>query len=173
MSATVIKNIIRFALLLLFQIGMVKQVKLSIGNFDYIHIMVYPLALMLLPISTPRSALYLIAFVYGLMMDSFYNSPGVHASASLFMVFFRIWTLKLIEPFEGYGSSESPRFGAFGFTWFLSYSAILLFIHHFFYFSVEAFTFVYFFDIFLNTVFSFLASWVLILLLEVVTGGKD
>jgi hypothetical protein len=121
---------------------------------------------MLLPLRTPHSVLVLLGFVIGVVIDAFYNSYGVHASACVFIGFIRPFVLKLIEPKGGYLQNSSPTKRRLGTSWFFIYSSIILFIHLFFYFSVEAFTYYYIGDIILKTVSSFLFSIIIITLYQ-------
>ena len=59
-----------------------------------------------------------------------------------------------------------------GLVWFMSFVSLLLLLHCFFYFSVEAFSFVYFFHIFMNTIFSFITSMAVIVLFQLIFRPK-
>jgi hypothetical protein len=141
-----------------------KHVSSSIGDFAFFHFIIYPLAFLLLPIRSPLSATLPIAFLIGLGVDIFYDSIGVHASASVFSAYLRSLVIAFLEPFEGYNMDDAPVIKKLGFSWFISFISVTLFAHIFFYFSVEAFSFVYFFEIFLNTIFSFIVSLIVIIL---------
>jgi hypothetical protein len=149
-----------------------KNIDFAFGSFTFIHILVYPIALFMLPMKTSKALALLIAFVYGLLIDVFYNSPGVHAAALVFSCYIKDLILKFLEPFEGYNINDVPTATKMGISWFISYMSLLLFLHCFFYFSVEAFSFVYFFNIFLNTIFTFFASMFVILLFQLIFRPK-
>ncbi|MFQ5446434.1 MAG: hypothetical protein ACE5FF_05825 [Saprospiraceae bacterium] len=137
-------------------------------HFPYLHIIVFPLFIFLLPLRTPRALVILLGFILGLLIDTFYNSMGVHASAAVFTAFIRPYVLRRIEPRGGYNVNYSPTAARWGIGWFLKYSAILLFLHLFFYFSVEAFTFVYIVDIMLKTIVSFIFSMICVIVYQVI-----
>lgn len=158
MSQKVIRNIIRFIGIFLLQVLILKRIDLSIGNFNYIHLMVYPLAVLMLPLNTPKAGALIIAFVYGLALDGFYNSPGVHAAALVFTTYMRTFILRIIEPFDGYTNKDSPTLMNMGLNWFLTYLVIMYALHMFFYFSVEAFSFVFISDILMNSIFTLIPS---------------
>ena len=99
-SSVVYANLWRFLLYFLFQIIVCRRVDLSIGTFDYIHLLVYPLPVLMLPMKTPRALTLIIAFVYGMLIDGFYNSPGVHASALVFTAYIKSIILPYIKPLE-------------------------------------------------------------------------
>lgn len=153
----VIANIIRFIGFLLVQGLVLRRVTLGL-DLPYTQILLYPVFIMLLPLRMPRPLVILSAFAMGILLDWFYNSWGIHASASLFTAFARPFILKRLEPRGGYTAAHAPNRERMGWDWFLRYSAFLLASHLFFYFSVESFTFVYIIRILLKTVFSFVIS---------------
>jgi hypothetical protein len=108
--------------------------------------------------------LLIIGFVLGFAIDLFYESPGVHMSACVFLAFIRPWVLKILEPRGGYPANSNPTANDFGLVWFMQYSGILLFIFLFFYFSVEVFTFSRFLEILLKTFSSFVVSFLAVFL---------
>lgn len=171
-SSVVYANLWRFLLYFLFQIVVCRRVDLSIGSFDYIHLLVYPLPVFMLPMKTPRALTLIIAFVYGMLIDGFYNSPGVHASSLVFAAYIKSIILRFLEPFEGYNADDYPTIQKMGLGWFMSFVSLLLLLHCFFYFSVEAFSFVYFFHIFMNTIFSFITSMAVIVLFQLIFRPK-
>lgn len=173
MNSQISKNIIRIILVVLLQILVFKQVDLSFSNFYYSQIFIYPLIYFLFPIEWPRSINILLAFIIGLMIDMFYDSPGVHASASVFVAFIRQYVLKLLEPFEGYSTNVVIGIKSLGLGWYLSYCSILLAAFMMFYFSMEAFSYIYIQDIILRTIFSFVPSVVMLIIISLLTNlGK-
>lgn len=141
--------------------------------FNYGSFIIYPLFILLLPINTTRSLVIITAFLLGLSVDIFYDSPGVHASACVFTSYLRAFVLKILAPVEGYKHMDgSPSVFNVGFIWFATYSSILVFLHLLFYFSVDAFTFVYFIEILLKTVVSFLFSIGLYILHQLIFRTK-
>ncbi len=158
MNSTIFKNIVRFVLLVLVQVLVFSRINIGGDNFNYAQVFIYPIFIMLLPIRTLHTVSILLGFLLGFTIDIFYNSLGVHASACVFMAFIRPYVLSALEPRGGYNVNLSPTKSHFGFPWFAIYSGILLFAHLFFYFSVEAFTFYYFWEIMLRTILSFFIS---------------
>lgn len=165
-SALIIRTLIRSIILILLQGLVFRRLAFHWGDFAYIHIFLYPLIIILLPIRTPRILQILIAFVVGLSVDAFYDSWGIHASALVFTAYIRDYIIKALEPHSGYNVDQSPTLSIMGLGWFLSYVAIFMFVHIFFYFSVEAFSFAFIFEIMMNTVFSFIVSIALLVLVQ-------
>ena len=172
MNSVVTKNIIRFISLAIFQVLIFKRVAFNWGDFAFIHFLVYPLFIILLPTKLPRPLVIFLGFLIGIFIDFFYDSPGIHASAGVFTGYARGLVLDLLEPYEGYNSNDSPTIETMGIGWFMSYASILLGLHLLYYFSVEAFSFVYIFEIVMNTIFSFIASFIVLMLFLLIFRPK-
>ena len=168
MNSLVTKSVIRAVLLILLQGLVFRRIAFQMGDFAFIHLFIYPIIILLLPIRTPKILQITIAFLVGLSIDAFYSSYGIHASAMVFTAYIRNFIIKLLEPHSGYNVDESPTLNRLGFSWFLSFASILFFVHLFFYFSVEAFSFVFFFEILMNTIFSFIASILMVVLYQLI-----
>ncbi len=172
MNRGLLKNIVRFTVLVLAQVLILKRIAFNFGDFVFIHFMIYPLWIFLMPLRTPRPILMGVGFLLGLVIDGFYDSPGVHASACVFTAYIRSYVLLFLEPHEGYSTETSPTISSMGLPWFLTYSAILMGLHLLFYFSVEAFSFVFLFEILMNTIFSLIASFSIVALLMLIFNPK-
>lgn len=173
MNSTIITNIIRFIVLVLAQVLILKRIAFSFGEFAFIHFIIYPLFILLLPFKIPRPLQMLIAFALGLTVDAFYDSPGIHTSACVFTAYIRPYILSFLEPYEGYATNATPTISSLGMPWFLTYSSIAIGLHLLFYFSVEAFSFVFLFEIVMNTIFSLIASVLLIVLVMLIFNPKS
>lgn len=168
MNNQITSNIVRFITLVLLQGLVLRYIGADWDEFRYLHIMLFPLFIMLLPLRAPQILVLLLAFVAGLAVDAFYSTPGVHASASVFIAFIRPTVLRILEPRNGYNVNYSPTAARLGLGWFLRYAAVMLGSYLFFYFSVEAFSFVYFLDILLKTIVSFIASMIFVVIFQIV-----
>lgn len=171
MNKLIQSNILRFVLILLFQVLVCKGINLNQGSFQYFHVLFYPIAILLLPVDMPKPYVLLSAFALGIMVDVFYDSLGVHASASVFLAYARSYILKILEPRGGY-SVKTAGLGNMEFSWFISYLSISMVIFLAVYFSMDAFSFVYFGRIVLNTLFSFILSVSLILIYQVIFRSR-
>ena len=143
------------------------------GFLYYVNIIVYPLFIMLLPLKISKSAIIFLGFLIGMGVDLFSDTIGIHAAASVFLGYVRPTVLSFMEPRVGYNVNKSPTIANFGLGWFVSYASVLLLLHLFFYFSVEAFSFVYFIQIFLKTIFSYFISIIFILMYCAIFNAKD
>ena len=152
---------------------MLKEINLVGSNQNYIFIIIYPVAILTLPMKIPQFFMVLIAFGIGFIVDLFYVSPGVHAGACLWMVVFRPLVLRLFEPKNGYQTDISPTISNLGVVWFSKYASVLLFIFFLAYFILEIFTFVYIGDILLKTILSFFVSSLIIFLVQLFYSFKS
>lgn len=155
-----IRNIIRFAVLVLLQILILNNIQISGHIVPYFYI----LFILLMPFETPNWLLLVTAFALGLSVDLFAHTPGMHAAATVFMAFVRPYVLRLSAPRDGYETGSFPRLYYYGFKWFLRYTVILVLTHHFVLFYIEVFRFSEFFSTLLRVLLSSLFSVILIML---------
>jgi len=154
------QNILCFIILVLFQVLILDNVQFS----SELNPFIYPLFILLLPFEIPGWFLLIMAFILGLSVDAFTNTPGLHASATIFMASLRPAVLRSIAPRDGYETGTHPRLSIYGFNWFAKYSVLLVFIHHLFFFVLEAFDFANFMSLLLRIIISAIASIFLIIL---------
>ena len=173
MNNVVRANLFRFIGLVLMQGLVFQNIGTTWEGFPYLHIIVFPVFILLLPLRAPVPLIILLGFATGMAVDAFYGSYGVHASAAVFTAFARPGIIKLLEPRGGYNINFSPTIERMGIGWFIRYAAVLMFLHLFFYFSVEAFTFVYFTDILLKTIVSYLVSMTFVIIYQVLFNPME
>lgn len=164
MTTDIVKNIWRFILFVLLQVLVFKHLSPDNSIFSYVSFIIYPLFLMLLPFRTPVITTLFLGLLVGLSVDWFYDSWGVHASASVFTAYARSIVLSIYEPRGGYNLNQMPSKAHLGINWFLYYSGTLMLLHLAFYFSVEAFTFIYLGQIILKTALSFIFSMIFVVI---------
>jgi len=159
MTIRLIKYGVMFIALVLIQVLVLNQVQVS----GYINPFVYILFILLLPQSTPRYLLMIFGFLIGLSVDVFSNSLGIHAAATVFIAFIRPFVIRSISNREE-DRNEYPGLRQNKFLWFLSYTTIMVFAHHFILFYLEYFTFSHFFTTFLRILLSsFFSIFVIVL----------
>lgn len=154
------RNIARFVILVLVQVLVLNNIQLN----GYLVPYAYVLFILLMPFETPRWALLLSAFVLGISVDIFTQTPGIHAAACVLMAYMRPWALELGAPRDGYEPGTYPRVFYYGFQWFLRYTVILVLAHHLVLFYLEVFRFAEFFSTLLRVILSSLFSIVVIML---------
>jgi hypothetical protein len=172
MNNQIIRQAAFFVLLIILQVLIFQRMTIGWGGVNYVRIFIYPLFILGLPIRTPPSAVLTLAFIMGLIVDVFYMTPGVHAGAITAMAFARPYILGILEPRTGYSVNAIPSKYHQGINWYLSYSGILLFIHVFIFYILEVFTFVYFLEIWLKTVFTFFITFLVGLIYQYLVDPK-
>jgi len=167
MVSILVNNIGRFFLLIFLQSLILNEINLGV----YMNIYLYVLFIILLPFETPGWILLPVCFLLGLCVDISLNTMGLHTSAATFAAFARPLVLRILKPREGYDMNSSPGLFSMGFNWFVSYSLILVFIHHVWLFFMEAFKFSDVFFILLKVISSMLLNVFLILLAQLLTSS--
>lgn len=135
MSRVILINFARFVLLVLLQVFLLKNITLYNLASPYIYIQF----ILLLPFEVPNLLLFMLSFALGLTIDAFYDTPGLHAAASVLLAFVRIMFINLTVQKEGFDNEPEPTLSVMGFRWFFTYALILTLIHHFFLFNLEVF----------------------------------
>jgi hypothetical protein len=168
MAKIVLFNIIRFLVLILIQVAVLK----NIGYYNLAVAFPYILIVLLLPIGIPNTLLYVLAFLTGLSIDAFYDSIGIHAAACVALAFFRIFFHKITIELDEQESFNTPSWGNMGFKWYLTYISLSILIHHVILFFVEAFSFHNFIQTVLSIAFSSIFTLVLIFVISLLTYHK-
>lgn len=131
----IVSNSIRFVLLVLVQVLILNNLEIGFG----IYPMLYPLFIMLLPIEMATVTLMFISFFFGLTIDAFSNTFGLHASSAVVFAFFRPLIFKLFAPRDGYEMNEMNALNLLSIRWFIVSFIVLLYIHHTWFFIIEVF----------------------------------
>jgi rod shape-determining protein MreD len=148
-----------FVLLVLLQEFFFSNIQLS----GFINPYVYVLFVLMLPMKTPRWILLTTAFLLGLSVDLFADTLGFHAFATTLIAFVRPDVINFFTNRDDFGKGSVPTMAAYGLQWFLRYAGVMILIHHFALFYMEAFTFHGFFF----TMFRVVVSSVFTLLIVV------
>lgn len=131
----ILRNIVRFIAVILFQVLVMDNVMINAFMVPY----VYLLFILLMPFETPRWMVLLSGFALGLSVDLFEHTLGIHTAATTLAAFIRPYLLGMLSPRDGYEPETFPRIYFYGFTWFLKYAFLLVFIHHLSLFFLEVF----------------------------------
>ena len=137
MSRIILINFLRFTALLFLQVFLLKNITLYNISTPYLYI----LFILLLPFETPNWLLFALAFVMGLSIDAFYDTPGLHAASCVVLAFVRILFISITVQQEGFDHEPEPTLSTMGFRWFFTYTLVLTLVHHFFLFNLEVFRF--------------------------------
>lgn len=124
-----IKNILRFALFILFQVFILNEVP---PLHQFIIPYIYFLYILWLPFNTNRFVLLLISFAFGLTLDYFTGAAGLHAAPCVLIAYLRPFLLNLLIPQDTTEHSYlEPSIKSMGWAPYSLYVALLTFIHHF------------------------------------------
>lgn len=159
MGREIIKYTLMFVGLVLTQVLVFNHIQFS----GFVNPYIYILFIMLLPLSSPRYLVLIAAFVLGIIIDVFSNSLGVHAFATVFMAYMRPLIIRAISNREE-DKSNYPGLLQFKFRWFISYTAIMVLIHHLLLFYLEVYTFSNFLETLVRILLSSVFSIVVIIL---------
>ena len=132
----VLNRIVWFIGLALVQVLFLKNICLFGLSTPFIYVYL----LLTLDKDINHNALMVIAFLLGLTVDIFSNTPGVNAGASVLIAFMRPAVLELFSPRGEYENFE-PGIYTLGFWAFVRYALALVLIHHTALFLLETFSF--------------------------------
>ncbi len=168
MTRVVIVNILRWIGIILFQVLILNRIELH----GFIAPYIYPLIILLLPFETPKSLMMGIGFITGIAVDIFANTPGMHASAAVFLAYIRTPIIAINRPIGDYEPNQRPNVSSMGLRWFVGYASMAVVLHHIFYFFVEVFSLAYLPFTLARIVCSALVSLVLIIIYEYIFHSK-
>jgi rod shape-determining protein MreD len=168
---TLLKNMLRFVLLILVQVFVLDRIHLNYMVTPYI----YFLFILWMPFEGNRAVQMLIAFALGFTLDSFRHHPGFHAAACVLIAYLRPFLINLLISQEGaennYREPSAKSLG--GFIPYLVYAGMLSLVHHGWLFFLEAVQFGNFWYFIVKTVFSTAISLLLIIIVELLFSRKQ
>jgi rod shape-determining protein MreD len=133
MSRTLLNNIIRFIGLLILQVFVFDE----IDFLGFIDPMIYILFIVLFPVENKRWNFLFLAFGLGIILDTFQNTGGAHAAASLTLAFTRPAWLRLV-----YGESykmKNIKILQSSIDRILLLLTLSIILHHFIFFTLVIF----------------------------------
>ncbi|MEP1033980.1 hypothetical protein [Ekhidna sp.] len=125
------EQILNLILLLLVQLPLVHRITLFDRAFGFFYVGF----LILLPRTLSRSYLMVIGFFTGLLVDVFTNTPGIHASASVFLLFIRGFWLNVVN--DDTQEITNLNVASLKKSGFLYFVFPLVFVHHLSIFVIE------------------------------------
>jgi len=167
----IIKNILRFSLLILTQVYVLDNIRLHQMATPY----VYFIFILWLPFKINRSVLLLLSFLLGYTLDGFRHNPGFHAAACVLMAYLRPFLINLLITQESSDTSyEEPSIKSMGgLLPYIVYAGSLILIHNVWLFALEAWQFVDIGYFLIKTIVSTLISLVLLLIIELLFSRKQ
>ena len=148
MNSALFVNIFRFLLLLAVQIIIFN----NMNFFGYISPYPYILFIILYPVNGNKFGLLLASFFLGIIMDMFSNSGGIHTAACVILAYYRPYFFKfsigLSYEYQTVKLNDVITPERFSFI------LLLVVIHHFILFLLEAFNISFIFDTLIRTLLS-------------------
>lgn len=126
--SNLIRNIIRFVLFILVQVFVLNRIP---PIHQFIVPYVYFLFILWLPFSINRLVLLFTGFLFGLSLDYFTGTPGLHAACCTLIAYIRPFLLNVLIPQETTEQSYlEPSIKSMGWAPYSFYVLILTLIHH-------------------------------------------
>lgn len=167
MDRAIISYIIRFVLLIAVQVLILNNVHFSglLNPYLYIYF------LLVLPVDFSPNLGLLLGFALGLTIDMLSQTLGMHTIATVFAAYGRPYIMRYMAPRDGYEFSRVPGVRQMGWLWFITYSSIMILLHHFVLFFVEAFRMTGFWITLGKSIGSGLLTLLLILIVQLLFAG--
>jgi rod shape-determining protein MreD len=159
--------IIAFISIVLIQVGIMNNLQFS----GFVNPYFYILFILLLPVNIPNYLLLISGFLLGLTIDIFSNTPGIHASATVFVSFLRPFLFNSYN-FDDKEKVMIPTLKNIGIKSFVKYAALMILIHHFFLFYIEVFTFSGFLYTLVRCILSSIFTFVVVLISQFIIFRK-
>src|SRR6185369_1557843 len=123
-----IRNAVRFVLFILIQVFVLFHIK-PLHHFIVPYI--YFLYILWLPFNMPSMTIMLLAFFYGLTLDYFVQTPGLHAAACVLIAYLRPFVVNILIPQEGADQNyKSPSPTSMGWPPYAIYILVLTLVHN-------------------------------------------
>lgn len=104
----------------------------------YVSPYLYHLFILWLPFRTPRLAQLFIGFTYGLVLDAFMYTPGLHAASCTLMAYLRPYIISVLLPKEvGETGYPEPSYKSMGLIPYGTYIVLLTLFHHIYLIMLE------------------------------------
>jgi rod shape-determining protein MreD len=137
-----LKSVLQMLALVLLQALILDEIRIQVPSFPAFTPYLYPLFILLLPFDTPVWLQLVAGFILGLLIDMFLNTAGMHAAATVLIAYLRtnIFHAMLPRNLQEYGS-QSPGVRTMSWGPFMTYSAIMIVVHHGLFLILEQWTF--------------------------------
>ena len=123
-----VRNTVRFVLFILVQYYVLFQIR---PLHQFVVPYVYYLYVLWLPFSMGRMSLMFVSFVFGLTLDYFTQTPGLHAAACVLIAYVRGFVVNILIPQEGAEQNyKSPSPVSMGWAPYAVYVLVLTLVHH-------------------------------------------
>lgn len=164
-----IRLIIGYVMLLMAQVLIFKDIVLFKSAFCFVYLLIF------LPIPKKINPILqlLLGFITGLIIDSFYNTQGIHAVVSTFIMFIRPFWIKIKARGSEFDLETKFNIKEHGLQWFIMYAYPLIFIHHLLLFNIEASNFTFFWSVLGKAFSSSLFTLLIIVMMQYLFTKKE
>ena len=153
-----------FYFILFFAIQVLLFRNVSIFNLAFCFF--YVGFILLIPQDYPVLVTLLISFALGFVVDFFYDTMGIHMASCVLIGYLRPFIIQFLTPRGGYDANSDLSIPYMGLQWFVTYAAVLIFIHHFVLFLIESWGFGIMFRLFAKTFLSTLFTLFVVILFQ-------
>jgi len=123
-----LKNTVRFVLFILVQVFVLNEIH---PLHQFIVPYVYFLYVLWLPFSMYRITQMLVSFMFGLTLDYFTQTPGLHAASCTLIAYLRPFVVNILIPQEGAELNyKSPSPVSMGWAPYSVYVLVLTLVHN-------------------------------------------
>ena len=123
-----LRNIFRYIMFILIQVFVLFQIH---PLHQFIVPYLYFLYILWLPFNMPRLWLTFTGFIFGLTLDYFTKTPGLHAAPCTLIAYLRPFLVNILIRQEGSEQNyRSPSITSMGFAPYATYVLILSFVHN-------------------------------------------
>jgi hypothetical protein len=170
MAVDLLRYLFGAIVLIFFQFFLIQEIHFG----PWIKPMPYILFIFLLPFTYNRFLILLTSFFAGFFLDALCNSGGLHAAACSTLAFSRILAdTKFLDAdaiqLQGF-RHVTPEYKNFRF--YALYTLLLIFIHHWVYFTLDYFSIASFFNVLIVALFSSIGTFLLMLLFKVIASVR-
>ncbi|MCC5939817.1 MAG: rod shape-determining protein MreD [Lunatimonas sp.] len=132
-GSIILRAVFGLVLYFLVQVFVLKDIVLFGEAFCFLYLF----ALLLLPLEVKTIPLMLMAFLFGLGIDAFYDTTGMHAASLVLITFIRSAWVNANTPRGGYEENVPPTVLNMGLIWFTAYALPLVLLHHLVFFYID------------------------------------
>lgn len=162
--SVLLKNIIRFILFILIQAFVLDKIP---PIHEFVNPTIFFLFILWLPFSISRVALLVISFFFGMTMDLFSGTIGMHTTVCVLIGYLRPFLLNILLPREKQDVVYTePGRKSLGMSQYFTYLLILTFVYHLYFTFIEWMSFGSFGAFLLKTVANTLISLLLAFVAE-------
>ncbi len=154
------KYLWQFLLLYFLQTLVFGRLELGLDGMPSFILLIYPLAILILPMRVAKELCLVIGFVLGFLVDLWYQTPGVHAASLTLTAFLRPYVYSLLlDDAEIRHNMNMDRMDL-KLSSYIAYMLLMYFIHCLVFFLLQDFTFERFGVALVRSIFSTIFSFI-------------